>query len=73
MTAERLTGDDAPANAEEGADPSADIKAQNPGGTTTADLATRATGEGTDSAPAKAEDLAKAGREDFDPNEENPA
>lgn len=75
-------------NAGEGADPSRDIKAQNPGETTTADLAhgtgqSRAgAGEGADADGAgaaedkheqggrntKTQDLAKAGRDDMDPN-----
>ena len=54
-------------NAREGADPSQDLKDQNPGETTTADLA-----DGKES-KTKVEDIAKAGREDFDPNEESPA
>jgi hypothetical protein len=54
-------------NAREGADPSQEIKDQNPGETTTADLA-----EGEES-KSKVEDVAKAGRKDFDPNTESPA
>ena len=49
------------ANGDEGADPSADIKKQNPGGTTVEDL----TEGGGDT---KTQDLAKAGREDMDPD-----
>lgn len=72
------------ANANEGADPSDDIKKQNPGGTTTADLtgghddSDRAgAGEGPDAGTGsdaeenddtKTQDLAKAGRPDFDPD-----
>ncbi|MDB5703452.1 MAG: hypothetical protein JWN66_568 [Sphingomonas bacterium] len=55
-----------PANADEGADPSKDIAEQNPGETTTADLAGRT---GKDD-PHKAEELTKAGRKDFDPDAE---
>jgi hypothetical protein len=47
-------------NADEGADPSQDLKRQNPGGTTTEDLT-----EGEDT---KTQDLTKAGRDDMDPN-----
>ena len=46
------------ANADEGADPSRDLKRQNPGGTTTGDL----------TEDTKTQDLAKAGRDDMDPN-----
>lgn len=76
------------ANANEGADPSSDIKQQNPGETTTGDLTqgngqSRAgSGEGPDADKnghaeeegekngdaTKTQDLAKAGREDMDPN-----
>lgn len=63
MTADHQSDQD---NASEGADPANDIKQQNPGATTTADLA----GKGDDK--NKVQDLAKAGREDFDPNEESP-
>jgi hypothetical protein len=52
-------------NAAEGADPSGDIRAQNPGQTTTADLADRVDADD----PDKAEKLTKAGRPDFDPDE----
>jgi hypothetical protein len=55
---------DAP-NAGEGADPSEDIRKQNPGETTTADLAERTDADD----PHLAEKLTKAGRPDFDPNE----
>lgn len=51
---------DKPANQSEGADPSSDIAASNPGGTTTADI----TQSGDE--PHKVEDAAKAGRDDFD-------
>ena len=53
---------------DEGADPSDDIRKQNPGETTTPDLA-----EGEGEGETKVQDLAKAGREHFDPNEESPA
>ena len=53
---------------DEGADPSEDLKKQNPDETTTPDLAE--TERGGDS---KVQDLAKAGRRDFDPNDEPPA
>jgi len=56
------------ANANEGADPSDDIRKQNPGGTTSADPA-----EGEGKGETKVQDLAKAGRTDFDPNIESPA
>jgi len=66
------------ANANEGADPSDDIKKQNPSGTTTADLTGRhddpnraGAGEGPDAGEnddTKTQDLAKAGRADFDPD-----
>jgi hypothetical protein len=49
------------ANSNEGADPSADLKKENPGETTTADLIS-----GDD--PHKAQKLAEAGR-DIDPDE----
>jgi hypothetical protein len=69
------------ANADEGADPSADIKKQNSGETTLADIRndgaaqragsgdddTRSEGQGSEA--SKTQDLAKAGRDDFDPNE----
>lgn len=77
-------------NTNEGADPSGDIKKQNPGGTTTEDLTqgtgqSRAgSGEGADAeadadgkakdendqsgSNTKTQDLAKAGRDDMDPN-----
>jgi hypothetical protein len=52
-------------NATEGADPASDIRQQNPGETTTADLADKVDrGD-----PHKAEKLTKAGRPDFDPDE----
>lgn len=54
-------------NANEGADPSDDIRKQNPGATTTPDLA-----EGKGQGDTKVQDLAKAGRKDFDPNRESP-
>ena len=56
------------ANANEGADPSDDIRKQNPGGTTTEDLA-----DGEGKGETKVQDLAKAGRKDFDANIESPA
>ncbi|MGP7794780.1 hypothetical protein [Sphingomonas sp. CLY1604] len=65
------------ANADEGSDPTGDIKRQNPGETTTGDI----TGGGEDRAGAgegpdaddsagdhTTQDAAKAGRRDFDPN-----
>lgn len=66
--------DDQP-NANEGADPSDDIAAQNPGGTTRPDLGQSSEGKkagGVDD-KTKVQDLAKGGRENFDPNEESPA
>jgi len=51
------------ANADEGADPSKDIDKQNPGQTTTDDLT-----DDEDTSDTKTQDLAKAGRTDFDPN-----
>jgi hypothetical protein len=56
--------DDQPANAAEGADPSGEIRRQNPGETTTADLADKT----AEDDPHKAEKLTKAGRDDFDPD-----
>lgn len=66
------------ANANEGANPSDDIKKQNPGGTTTAGLTgghddpdRAGAGEGPDAGEnddIKTQDLAKAGRPYFDPN-----
>jgi len=50
-------------NADEGADPSSDIKKQNPGETTTSDLVDRGRED-----TGKTEKVTKAGREDFDPN-----
>jgi hypothetical protein len=58
------------ANQSEGADPSRDVEQQNPGGTTTADLTAGDKQDG-DAAPdekTKTQDLAKAGRDDLDPN-----
>lgn len=56
------------ANASEGSDPSSDIKASNPGGTTTEDITKGRSGSDRDGddEPHKVEDAAKAGREDFD-------
>lgn len=56
------------ANQGEGSDPTADIKASNPGGTTTQDITKGHTGSGRNDndEPHKVEDAAKAGREDFD-------
>lgn len=54
------------ANANEGADPTHDIKVQNPGETVTGD------DEPEEPDETKVQDLAKAGRQDFDPNVENP-
>ncbi len=51
-------------NSNEGADPSDDIKKQNPGQTTTSDLASKV----DDDSSTKVQDLVKAGRKDFDPN-----
>jgi hypothetical protein len=57
-------------NANEGADPSEDIRKQNPGETTTADLADRPEADRTNKDdPHKVEKLAKAGRPDFDPDD----
>lgn len=52
------------ANANQGADPSDDIRKQNPGETTTANMI-----DGED--PHKVEKLAKAGEPAVDPNTEN--
>lgn len=51
-------------NADEGADPSEEIRRQNSGETTTADL----TDDPAPDDPHKAEKLARAGRDGFDPN-----
>lgn len=64
------------ANADEGSDPSGDIKRQNPGGTTTGDITgggddRAGAGEGSDAddrSDGKTQEAAKAGRSDFDPN-----
>jgi hypothetical protein len=64
---EAFTSDDQ-ANADEGADPTNDIKKQNPEGTTTGDLAGQFTAKDVDEDdPHKVEKLTKAGRDDFDP------
>ncbi|WP_219767442.1 hypothetical protein [Sphingomonas citricola] len=61
-----MAGDQA--NQGEGSDPTADIKASNPGGTTTGDITKGHSGgeQSNDNEPHKVEDAAKAGREDFD-------
>jgi hypothetical protein len=55
---------DSEPNSEEGASPSEDIKKQNPTGTTTGDQTGETGGD------HKVEDLAKAGRDDMDTDED---
>jgi len=55
-------------NENEGADPSSDIEKQNGGGTGE-DRAGAGEGPDADAGDTKAQDLAKAGRDDFDPND----
>lgn len=55
-------------NETESADPSSDIKAQNPGATTTGDITDDAKNADDDGGDTKVQDLVKAGRENFDPN-----
>jgi len=59
---------DKQANQSEGSDPTADIKASNPGGTTTEDITRGRDGSDAhaDDEPHKVEDAAKAGRNDLD-------
>jgi hypothetical protein len=59
---------DKQANQNEGSDPTSDIKASNPGGTTTDDITKGRDGSDTqgDDEPHKVEDAAKAGRDDLD-------
>ncbi|NTS64179.1 hypothetical protein HRV97_03255 [Sphingomonas sp. HHU CXW] len=57
------------ANASEGSDPSSDIRASNPGGTTTEDITKGRSGSDDqpgDDEPHKVENAAKAGRDDLD-------
>lgn len=56
------------ANQSEGSDPSSDIKASNPGGTTTDDITNGHEGGNAkgDDDPHKVEDAVKAGRDNFD-------
>jgi len=57
-------------NENEGADPSSDIEKHGGGaGSTGEDRAGTGEGDGTDQSDTKAQDLAKAGRDDFDPND----
>jgi len=57
-------------NENEGVDPSSDVEKQNRGtGSTGEDRAGTGEGYGTDQSDTKAQDLAKAGRDDFDPND----
>jgi len=52
-------------NSNEGADPTDDIRKQNPGEVTSADLGS----QGDDKNPNKTQDLTRAGRDYLDPNE----
>lgn len=59
-------------NSNEGSNPTDDIKAQNPGATTTADLTSGGEGSDADQVsdddPDKVQKLTKAGRGEMDPN-----
>lgn len=60
---------DSHTNENEGADPSSDIEKQNRGDTGTGESRAGAgEGDDADQSDTKAQDLAKAGRDDFDPN-----
>lgn len=56
------------ANENEGADPWSDIKAQNPGATTTGDITDDAKNADDDGGDTKVQDRVKAEREDFGSN-----
>jgi hypothetical protein len=62
-TRERIMSDSEP-NSDEGASPADDVKKQNPTGTTTGDQTGETGGD------HKVEDLAKAGRDDMDTDED---